>query len=681
MNLSPLPIQKFFANNGRPLVGGKLFTYAAGTTTKIATYTDSGGGTPNTNPIVLDFRGECRLWLDPLLAYKFILAPANDTDPPTSPIWTVDDITVAPQAFDNAAVDVGSVNNISLNIPQIPVLTTFTRVVFLAANTNTGPSTLQINGGTSAPIVWQNSGALGGGEIQQNGMYEAIYDGGSWQLQGPTLLPSLMRTAEEVAASVTPSDYGYPPGDVRRYGAVLNGVIDDTSAFQAAWKLKAPYAPSGSTVITGTIPIIANQQGILDGTVINITGTSVVVFSADTVNDWSLIGRFEIVGDNNSSGSTSGSAMGLNIIDCMRFYVESPVFKNIKGWGIFVQPGSNTANRSEKGVINSPECYACYIGIEIQAGTGAEYVTTVAPYISRCNVGCLVVGGNYNVVGGSISDNTDGIHIDGGSNGDHGTFTGTYINHNAVFAIKATGTAVLNGHWFVGCNMYEGDVWLKDSLGIVFKSCTIDVENYYFEGSTGCGFIDCTLPDAYGNVINNNYNGSPSFTIWQNCKKLDGKNKGYAANILGVRAEANSGGITITPATLAADTTILLADVSNTSANNTTQTLYDGYDASTGIYTCHGLGDGRVRVTVLLNVANNAADDGLPGIYGYLTKNGTTLYRWMTRTRLTTTKTIFAFDGIVEMDPTDTLRLRMGGTVANNITIGATETIAIVEGL
>jgi hypothetical protein len=92
MNLSPLPIQKFFDNNGRPLTGGLLFTYEAGTTNKIATYTDASGGVTNTNPIVLDFRGEARVWIDPELTYKFTLAPADDTDPPTRPIWTVDDI-------------------------------------------------------------------------------------------------------------------------------------------------------------------------------------------------------------------------------------------------------------------------------------------------------------------------------------------------------------------------------------------------------------------------------------------------------------------------------------------------------------------------------------------------------------------------------------------------------------
>lgn len=92
MNLSPLPIQKFFSNNGRPLAGGLLFTYEAGTSTPQVTYTDASGMTPNSNPIVLDFRGEAEIWLDIDLTYKFILAPEGDTDPPTRPIWTVDDI-------------------------------------------------------------------------------------------------------------------------------------------------------------------------------------------------------------------------------------------------------------------------------------------------------------------------------------------------------------------------------------------------------------------------------------------------------------------------------------------------------------------------------------------------------------------------------------------------------------
>lgn len=227
MNLSPLPIQKFFANNGRPLVSGKLFTYTAGTTTKVATYTDSSGGTPNTNPIILNFRGECRVWIDPTLAYKFVLSPSNDTDPPTSPIWTVDNITASPMPFDNTSNDTGSVNNLSLTIPRISSPVAFTRVVFKAANTNTGATTLQINGGTARPVVDQAGNAMSGGEITQNGIYEAIYDGANWQLQWQLKYP---RSAAEASAGVVPSNYRYPVGHGRRYGMLGDGVSNDTVA-------------------------------------------------------------------------------------------------------------------------------------------------------------------------------------------------------------------------------------------------------------------------------------------------------------------------------------------------------------------------------------------------------------------------------------------------------------------
>lgn len=92
VNLAPPPKLRFVDANGNALVGGLVFTYAAGTTTKQATYTDSTGSTANTNPVVLDARGEASIWFDQTLAYKVVLSPAGDTDPPTAPIWTQDNL-------------------------------------------------------------------------------------------------------------------------------------------------------------------------------------------------------------------------------------------------------------------------------------------------------------------------------------------------------------------------------------------------------------------------------------------------------------------------------------------------------------------------------------------------------------------------------------------------------------
>jgi hypothetical protein len=71
---------QFFDNNGDPLSGGLIYTYAAGTTTPKATYTDSTGTTPNTNPIVLDSAGRtpAQIWLTAGDLYKFVLRNADD---------------------------------------------------------------------------------------------------------------------------------------------------------------------------------------------------------------------------------------------------------------------------------------------------------------------------------------------------------------------------------------------------------------------------------------------------------------------------------------------------------------------------------------------------------------------------------------------------------------------------
>ncbi len=62
---------QFFDNNGDPLAGGLLYTYAAGTTTPKATFTTEDGLTQNANPIVLDAAGRCVLFIDG--SYKFRL--------------------------------------------------------------------------------------------------------------------------------------------------------------------------------------------------------------------------------------------------------------------------------------------------------------------------------------------------------------------------------------------------------------------------------------------------------------------------------------------------------------------------------------------------------------------------------------------------------------------------------
>lgn len=85
------PFPQFLDATPAVRAGAKLFFYAAGTSTKLNTYSDRTLSTPNSNPVVLNSAGypSVDIFLQDL-DYKVVLAPSTDTDPPASPIWTAD---------------------------------------------------------------------------------------------------------------------------------------------------------------------------------------------------------------------------------------------------------------------------------------------------------------------------------------------------------------------------------------------------------------------------------------------------------------------------------------------------------------------------------------------------------------------------------------------------------------
>lgn len=108
--LLPEGKQHFENAAGAPLVGGRLYTYDAGTNNPRVTYQDAAQTTPNTNPIILDARGEATIFWNG--AYKVVLRDALDNI-----IWTVDfiqDANAAAAAYDAAIrADLLSVVNIA----------------------------------------------------------------------------------------------------------------------------------------------------------------------------------------------------------------------------------------------------------------------------------------------------------------------------------------------------------------------------------------------------------------------------------------------------------------------------------------------------------------------------------------------------------------------------------------
>jgi microcystin-dependent protein len=81
VNFSPWGNQQFVDDAGDPATGWKVYSYAAGTSTPLATYTDSGGGTAQSNPIIINSLGfptVGQIWLTESIGYKLVLTDEND---------------------------------------------------------------------------------------------------------------------------------------------------------------------------------------------------------------------------------------------------------------------------------------------------------------------------------------------------------------------------------------------------------------------------------------------------------------------------------------------------------------------------------------------------------------------------------------------------------------------------
>ncbi len=85
----PVPRMQWFDDNGDPCDGCKLYTYAAGTSTPLATYTTSTLVTPNANPVVADAAGRMTVYLSST-SYNFILKTSAGVT-----IWTQDNVASA----------------------------------------------------------------------------------------------------------------------------------------------------------------------------------------------------------------------------------------------------------------------------------------------------------------------------------------------------------------------------------------------------------------------------------------------------------------------------------------------------------------------------------------------------------------------------------------------------------
>lgn len=178
-----LPLAKFREDdlNGNPLAGGKVYTYAAGTTTPAVSYTDATGTTPNANPVILDSSGRAAIYLGNE-SYKIVVTDANDVVQ-----YTSDGISAVASASDviyRWAGTAGGTGNALTLTPSVAATSyqTGVRYAFLASNNNSGAATVNVSGLGAKAIKRKDGTDVSAGEIAAGSMYSMTYDGTNFRV-------------------------------------------------------------------------------------------------------------------------------------------------------------------------------------------------------------------------------------------------------------------------------------------------------------------------------------------------------------------------------------------------------------------------------------------------------------------------------------------------------------------
>jgi hypothetical protein len=273
--LIPPLLQHWVDNNGNPLYNGQIATFAAGTNTPLATYKDSTGISLNTNPIILNPRGEAAVWQLPNIATKYVVSDSQG-----NLIATIDNVINASLITLYGGIDTGSANAFILNFTaSFSAYTDGIIIVWIPANSNTTASTINVNGLGVVNIVNPDGSALFGNQIVANQPAQILFKGGVFELITPAV--SLIKTA-----TIAWAGFVTPPASTsityRRTGnlAAITFLAQTGVSNAVTFQLSGLPALITSSVISQLVPCL----GLTDNGAVVTSASVAQVNAAGTIN-------------------------------------------------------------------------------------------------------------------------------------------------------------------------------------------------------------------------------------------------------------------------------------------------------------------------------------------------------------------------------------------------------------
>ena len=350
-----LPKFQAFDSNGDPLSGGHLHTYIVGTTTDKATYTTATAAVEQSNPIVLDSRGESTVaGIYGIGFYKFVLEDSAGAE-----IYTIASISGVNEAgvtstgdysddFDAAITAIAAtettlvVDSASTMSAVVTVPATCTVIVREGGSIDMGGNALTFNG----PLIVQGGSFTHDATLTINKSFECgLYDIG-WD-------PDYT-----VSFAVGVVDAAYP----QWWGALGNGAHDDQPEIQAAissltrgtvrlvagtYVLNTMQAyTSANTGAENGILVIAAEVSIKgdgrDSTILDVTLDD-TFYGTIVVNGQNGVTIEDIAITGTGTAYSSAYGGGIRVLLSSRTVVRSCHFEDLRGIGINFVGNAGTA--------------------------------------------------------------------------------------------------------------------------------------------------------------------------------------------------------------------------------------------------------------------------------------------------------------------------------------------------